>query len=280
MTLWRAVMAAVIVAVAAVGTQLTAQAQRGRLNRVITQYEAGKIAFVNTDWAWINMEESWNLDTLRSRLTALKTDKGAPPVTPVLRVPSGGSEGFGKYVEIALGLGLSNIVIPKIESAEEALRLVKAMRYPPRSGARSPEPRGERTAASGAAATYWGVAEDEYMRKADLWPLNPEGELLAIVMIESKASVDNIQEILRVPGLGGVLVGPYDLGDSLGVGPPRGGKVPAKTEAEIQKVRSACLAFKKVICGIAGVDVSDRERRVKEGWHMMQVLEPRVAAPR
>ena len=190
-------------------------------------------------------------------------------MTPVLRVPSDGSEGF---VEQGLNLGLPNIVVPKIDTAEQALSLVTAMRYPPQRGAKYPEPRGERSMGSGGAVAYWGVGQEEYKRKADVWPLNPEGELLAIVMIETKTSVDNIEEILNVPGLGAVLVGPYDLGTSLGVGPPVRGKVPEETEAAIQKVRGACMAVEKIICGIAGVDVSDRDRRVEEGWHMIQVI--------
>ena len=261
--------AVVIVAVAAAGPRLTAQEKSGQFNRIIAQYEEGKVAFVNTDWAWINMEQAWDLDELRDRLAALKMDEGAPAVTPVLRVPSDGSEGF---VEQGLNLGLPNIVVPKIDTAEQALSLVTAMRYPPQRGAKYPEPRGERSMGSGGAVAYWGVGQEEYKRKADVWPLNPEGELLAIVMIETKTSVDNIEEILNVPGLGAVLVGPYDLGTSLGVGPPVRGKVPEETEAAIQKVRGACMAVEKIICGIAGVDVSDRDRRVEEGWHMIQVI--------
>ncbi len=173
---------------------------------------------------------------------------------------------------IALNLGQAIIVIPKIETAAEAQALVKQMRYAEASRPGRVEPRGERRPGVGQAAAYWGVSEDEYRRKADLWPLNPDGELVAIAMIESKASVDNIADILAVEGLGAILVGPYDLGQTLGVGPPRNGKVPPETEAAIQTVRKACLAAKKVICGIAGVDSTNRDARVAEGWHMMQVL--------
>jgi 4-hydroxy-2-oxoheptanedioate aldolase len=273
--------AVVFVAVVAVGPQPAVQAQGARPNRLIEQYKAGQPAIVHTDWAWINMENSWDPERLRKVLGEVKAEreKGSLAV-PVVRVPSGGSAGSAAFVQIALSLGLSNIVIPKITSAEEARRLVKAMRYPPQSGAKSPEPRGERTAAADQAAAYWGVSQDAYRKKADLWPLNPDGELVAIAMIESKESVANIDEILRVPGLGGVLVGPYDLGDSLGVGPPKGGKIPEATEAEIQKVRKACQAYKKIICGLAGADISQKDVRIKEGWNMIQFLAPGVRTVR
>jgi 4-hydroxy-2-oxoheptanedioate aldolase len=282
MTVRSVAMAAVVfVAVVAVGPQPAVQAQGARPNRLIEQYKAGQPAIVHTDWAWINMENSWDPERLRKVLGEVKAEreKGSLAV-PVVRVPSGGSAGSAAFVQIALSLGLSNIVIPKITSAEEARRLVKAMRYPPQSGAKSPEPRGERTAAADQAAAYWGVSQDAYRKKADLWPLNPDGELVAIAMIESKESVANIDEILRVPGLGGVLVGPYDLGDSLGVGPPKGGKIPEATEAEIQKVRKACQAYKKIICGLAGADISQKDVRIKEGWNMIQFLAPGVRTVR
>ena len=266
------VAAMVIAAVAVAGPRLAAQEKSGRLNRIIAQYEQGEIAFVNTDWAWINMEQVWDIVDLQERLAALKTDEGAPPVTPVLRVSPDGSGPFGWFVKQGLSLGLANVVVPQIDTKEQALNLVTAMRYPPQRGAKYPEPRGKRSMGPGRAAAYWGVSQEEYMRKADVWPLNPDGELLAIMMIETKAGVDNIEEILSVPGTGAVLVGPYDLGMSLGVGPPVEGKVPPETEAEIQKVRSACMAVETVICGIAGVDVSDRDRRVEEGWHMIQLI--------
>ncbi len=273
--------AAVVVAVAALGPQLTVQAQGARPNRLIALHKTGTPALVHTDWAWINMEESWDPERLRKVLGELKAEREKGSLaTPVLRVPSGGSEGSAAFVQIALNLGLSTIVIPKITTADEARRLVKAMRFPPQRGAKYPEPRGERTAAADQAAAYWGVSQDEYRRKADLWPLNPDGELVAIAMIESKASVEKIDEILRVPGLGGVLVGPYDLGDSLGVGPPRNGKIPDATEVEIQKVRKACQAYKKIICGLAGIDVSQKDVRIKEGWNMIQILMPGVRAGR
>lgn len=257
-----AVIAAVLAAVAASGARLALHAQGARPNRLIEQYKAGKPAIVHKEWAWINMENSWDPERLRTVLTGLKQE----PLTPVLRVPAGGAEGPSRFIQIALDLGIANLVIPKIATAEEARRLVTAMR--------------EQKAAAGQAAAYWGVSQQEYARKAALWPLNPNGELVAIVMIESKAAVDNIEEILRVPGLGGVFIGPYDLGNSLGVGPPRDGKIPPATEAAIQKVRGACQAFKQIICGIAGMPIAQKDLRVQEGWNMIQFLEPGVPASR
>lgn len=65
------------------------------------------------------------------------------------------------------------------------------------------------------AAPIWGVPEEEYFRRSDAWPLNPEGELLLGVKIESPEGVARCEEILAVPGLGFAEMGPGDLGLSL-----------------------------------------------------------------
>ena len=49
---------------------------------------------------------------------------------------------------------------------------------------------------------YWGLSEKEYRAKADLWPLNPEGELINWVMIESKEGLAKVREIAAVKGIG------------------------------------------------------------------------------
>ena len=245
----------------------------GRLNRVIAQAEQGKVAFVNTDWAWIEMEQNpYIFPELEKRLAELKgKGPGAPALTPVMRIPMDADEPFRWVTKQVLNVGVFNIVFPQVESKAQALAAVRSMRYPPQRGGKYPEPAGLRSFGPGRAARYWGVPQPEYVRKADVWPLNPEGELLAIMMIETKAGVDHIKDILSVPGVGAVLLGPYDLGMSLGVGPPTPA-IPPETEQAIQRVRSACQAFPKVICGIAGVAVADRDRRVQEGFRMIQVI--------
>jgi len=56
----------------------------------------------------------------------------------------------------------------------------------------------------------------EYVERADLWPLNPKGDLLAVIMIEDNEGVKNIEEILKVKGIGAVIFGPYDFSVSIG----------------------------------------------------------------
>jgi 4-hydroxy-2-oxoheptanedioate aldolase len=264
---------AVLALLALAGERVTAQPPSGRMNRVIAQAEQGKVAFVNVDWAWIEMEQSpFIFPELQRRMAELKgPGSEAPKLTPVMRIPMDGDEPFRWVTKQVLNIGVANIVFPQVESGTHALNAVRAMRYPPQRGAKYPEPAGLRSFGPGRAARYWGMPTAEYVRKADVWPLNPEGEMLAIMMIETRAGVNHIEEILAVPGVGAVFIGPYDLGMSLGVGVPTPA-IPPETESAIQTVRRACAVQPQVICGIAGVNVKDRDRRVAEGFRLIQLI--------
>ena len=65
-------------------------------------------------------------------------------------------------------------------------------------------------------ASVWDIPPAEVLERADVWPLNPAGELLLGVKIESPEGVANCDQILAVPGLGFAEIGPGDLGLSLG----------------------------------------------------------------
>ena len=67
------------------------------------------------------------------------------------------------------------------------------------------------------AAEIWGVSQLDYMRKADPWPLNPSGELLLGVKEEDKYALANVEENLKVPGIGVAEWGPGDMAMSLGI---------------------------------------------------------------
>ncbi len=120
---------------------------------------------------------------------------------------------------------------------------------------------------------FWHVTEDEYRERADLWPLNPQGELLAMIMIETPQAVKNINEILDVPGVGAIFIGPADLGMNLGVGIPKSGApVPLAPEedAAIHTVLRACKA-KNVVCGIAAnwATKENKQKLIDEGFRII-----------
>ena len=117
-------------------------------------------------------------------------------VTPLARVPWL-EEGI---VMKMLDAGCYGIICPMIESAADADRLVRACRYPPR-GRRSFGP---------VRATLYGGAD--YFTGAN-------EEIVIFAMIETKAGIDNLEEILAVPGLDAVYIGPADLAIALGAMP-------------------------------------------------------------
>jgi 4-hydroxy-2-oxoheptanedioate aldolase len=96
-----------------------------------------------------------------------------------------------------------------------------------------------------AAAKIWGISEQEYLDKADAWPLNPNGELLLGLKLEDKYALANAEENLKVPGIAFAEWGPGDMALSLGV---RGSGNVAETDPRMlaarAKVFSACKANK------------------------------------
>lgn len=120
----------------------------------------------------------------------------------------------------SLDVGASGVIVPYIESAEQARMAVAAAKYPPK---------GVRGFAF-MRANNWGADFDAYAAKAN-------EEILVIGMIESKKGVENIDEILAVDGLDGVFIGPYDMSGSYGV--PGQTQHPLVKDA-IAKVLAAC----------------------------------------
>lgn len=93
------------------------------------------------------------------------------------------------------------------------------------------------------AAQIWGVSQDECLDKADVWPLNPDGELLLGVKLEDKYALTNAEESLKVPGIGFAESGPGDMALSLGVRGPRAERDPGMIAARA-RIFAACKANK------------------------------------
>src|SRR2546430_8464321 len=102
----------------------------------------------------------------------------------------------------ALDIGLHGVIFNGVDTREQALVAVKSMRYPQLKGSKYYEPNGTRGAGAANANWIWGISGEEYDRHADLWPLNPEGDLLAIAMIESVEGLQNLSAIASTPGVG------------------------------------------------------------------------------
>jgi 2-keto-3-deoxy-L-rhamnonate aldolase RhmA len=89
----------------------------------------------------------------------------------------------------------------------------------------------------------WGISQAEYMEQCDPWPLNPKGELLLGVKLESPEGIANCDEILAVPGLGFAELGPGDLSFSLGYKTTPVYPYPEQMQAAREKVFVACRKY-------------------------------------
>src|SRR5690606_12215034 len=105
-----------------------------------------------------------------------------------------------------------------VSTVAEAYSAVAACRYPRLRDKPLYEPAGVRGDGPAAAMRYWGVSQQDYYRKADVWPLAPDGEILVILMIEDTAGMSNLRDMLKeVPGIGAILIGEGDLSQELGI---------------------------------------------------------------
>jgi len=144
-----------------------------------------------------------------------------------------------------LARGVHGILLCQAETPGAVAAFVEACRYPiNRIGVGAGLEEGRRGVGSEpSAAPVWGLDRDSYLRRADPWPLNPDGELLLGIKIESAAAIPQIEAMLSVPGIGFAEMGPGDLSLSLGyfrLPQP----MPPEMEAVRQRVRAACLANK------------------------------------
>ena len=165
----------------------------------------------------------------------LEMKSPAPTVTPLVRIPANGGENSQWLAKQALDRGVYGVVWPHVSTAEQAYNAVSACRYPRQKTAPLYEPVGVRGDGPHTCSRYWGLSQQEYYAKADVWPLNPRGEVLVFLMIEDVEGISNLDEILRsVPGIGCVLIGEGDLSQELGV--PRQYEHPLVKEAMAQIV--------------------------------------------
>ena len=191
-----------------------------------------------------------------------------PPVTPMVRIPVNGVEMAQWQAKQALDIGCYGIVFPHISTVEEAANAVGACRYPRMKNAPLYEPAGIRGDGPTAAARYWGLSQQDYYQKADVWPLNPQGEIFCILQIEDTRGVENLDDMLKnVPGIGAILIGEGDLSQELGY--PR--QYEHKVVLEwMKRIVDTCKKH-NVVVGHPHVEAGNAERIVKEGYRFLMM---------
>ena len=147
-------------------------------------------------------------------------------------------EGAASRIVDQLNVGHAGIMMQEVESAEEVRQAIAAMRFRSRGGTRPEE-------GIGPAAAYWGLTEDEYLERADVWPINPNGELVLWAIVESREGIANVREIAAVPGLSTLIVGAGTLGRVFSSTNAEGERVrdQAGFDAAVEAVLGACREF-------------------------------------
>lgn len=198
---------------------------------------------VGFDWLWFEMEHTpLSVDAVNTMLAVTNGSE----VGTIVRVPWNDATLIKRVVDT----GPDGILIPQINTRAEAEAAVRAMKYPPL---------GERGAGLARAQGY-GLAMGEYYRSAN-------SEVMTLMMIEHIKGVENIDEILAVPGVDGIMIGGLDLSGSMGL--LGQGDHPAVEEA-IQKVLAAC-AKAKIPCGTVDLDPDSAKRRIEQGFTLLIV---------
>src|ERR1700732_4442309 len=146
-----------------------------------------------------------------------------------------------------LATGVHGILLTHADSPGAVRAFVEAVRLPIHKQGLDKGVNEGRRGLHGAptAAQIWGISQDEYLDKADAWPLNPNGELLLGVKLEDKYALANAEDNLKIPGIGFAEWGPGDMALSLGIrGPGNVGERDPKMVAARAKVFAACKANK------------------------------------
>ncbi|MFD1599274.1 HpcH/HpaI aldolase family protein [Halobellus rarus] len=203
---------------------------------------------LDLDFVWLDLEhggpDPWDASRLEDLLRAAeRTD-----IELLVRLP----DTDPTLVRKALDLGVRNVFLSRVETAEEVREAVRSARF------RYDDGPGDRGLAS-PRARRWGLADD-YIATEDR-------ETLVGVTIETEASIENLDDILAVPELGFVFIGPLDLSVSLGC--PGEIDHPDVQEA-VETVRSTALDAGVPVAGL-GFGMDDVNEKATNGYQMLNL---------
>lgn len=145
------------------------------------------------DWLLIDGEHAPNdIRSIRDQVIAI----AGSPSHPVVRVPVGETW----ILKQVLDLGVQTILVPIVETAEQARALVRACRYPP----------------EGTRGVGYSVSRAGGFGQYDNYGPTADAQICLLVQVETKLGLENLDEIIAVDGVDGVFIGPADLSASLG----------------------------------------------------------------
>jgi len=261
-----------------------------RLNKVIDIIERGGVAFgpfaiagsiPDAVWAASSGYDAvvyelehnpFDLNALRLSLQFMLDRKQiltggslAPSVVPFVRIPANGREHVEWIVKQVLDLGVYGIVFPMINTVEDARHALRACRYIQATGVSDQEPVGRRGHAPGNAVRYWGLTPSDYFDRADIWPNDPNGEILPLLQCETIEAVRNLPGILReIPKPGLILISESDLSVSMGYRAQGTPEVEAAVQQAVRICRDAGVPY-----GSPQANLVNMEQRIGDGFQFL-----------
>ncbi len=213
--------------------------------QIASPFTAEILSQAGFDWLIIDMEHGpGDILTLISQLQAMK----GSGVVPLVRAP------WNDFVAIKriLDAGVYGILFPYINSKAEAEAAVRACRYPPE---------GIRGVAGSPRAAGYGQGSLNYLKRAN-------DEILVMVAVETPEAVANLDEILEVPELDAIFIGPMDLATSMG-------HLFDPTQAEVQQtirsIEAKVLAAHKALATVAG-SWEQAHTLYQRGYQMLMLM--------
>ena len=199
-------------------------AQIGLWLGLANAYTAEICASAGFDWLLIDGEHAPN--GLTDILAQLQAVAAYPEAHPIARVPMGYGHQGAALIKQYLDLGVQTLLVPMVDTAEQAAELVRATRYPQDDG------QGGIRGMAGARASRWG-RYPQYVKEAN-------EQVCLLVQAETTEALRNLDAIAATPGVHGVFIGPADLSASMGhVGNPGHPEVQAAIEDGIARIRKA-----------------------------------------
>jgi 2-dehydro-3-deoxyglucarate aldolase/4-hydroxy-2-oxoheptanedioate aldolase len=199
------------------------------------------LAGTGFDWLFIDAEHgAFNPQQTQGMLQA------ASPCPCVIRVPSSDEI----WIKKALDIGANGIIVPQVNTAEQAEKIVKCCKY---------SPDGTRGVGIGRAHKY-GIEFEDYIRNANQ-------QTAVILQAESQEAIDNIEAIVKIEGIDAILIGPYDLSASLG-------KIGEVTDSVVQdainKIAKTCQGA-GIKLGFFGINADAVKPYIEKGFTLITV---------
>ena len=216
-------------------------------------YSTELIAGIGYDWLLIDGEHAPN--DVRSVLAQLQAVASAQQAFgdlrshPVVRVPLGTGEAGTALIKQFLDTGAQTILVPMVDTAEQARQVAAACRYPPE---------GVRGMGSALARASRWQAHPRYVQEAN-------AQICCLVQAETVTAMQNLDAIATTPGVDGVFIGPADLSASMGhPGNPMHPDVQAMIAQAIARMEAGLVAGALVLAAALVVALGLRPRRAAE----------------